>query len=206
VATGTQLDDADHQVAGTAAGGHTDTLHFINGYWQGAPQQERVGCTEPDGQVTSTQQETIAWSLAPQPDGSLRGTQTETVLSNECGSQGAVVRVPMVATRVGDAPAGVALGDPNQLISTSNTPSQPTPAVLGASCSDVDKLAYDPTNNEQVVCEGNTWAKAPITMGVHASGSSCDRPNTSVFALSTSNDGYLLQCNPVARTWSRPGA
>jgi serine/threonine-protein kinase len=206
VATGTQLDDSDHQVVSTADGGHTDTLHFINGYWQGAPQQERVGCTEPDGQVTSTQQETIAWSLAPQPDGSLRGTQTETVLSNECGSQGAVVRVPMVATRVGDAPAGVTLADPNQLISTSNTPSQPTPAVLGASCSDVDKLAYDPTNNEQVVCEGNTWAKAPITMGVHASGSSCDRPNTSVFALSTSNDGYLLQCDPVARTWSRPGA
>jgi serine/threonine-protein kinase len=206
VATGTQLDDANHQVANTADGGHTDTLHFINGYWQGAPQQERLNCTQPDGQVPATQQETIAWSLAPQPDGSLRGTQTETVLSNECGAQGAVVRVPMVATRVGDAPAGVALADPNQLISTSNTPSQPAPAVLGASCGDVDKLAYDPTNNEQVVCEGNTWAKAPITMGVHASGSSCDRPNTSVFALSTSNDGYLLQCDPVARTWSRPGA
>jgi serine/threonine-protein kinase len=78
------------------------------------------------------------------------------------------------------------------------------PAVLGGSCSDVDKLAYDPTNNEQVVCEGNAWAKAPIAMGVHASGSSCDRPNTSVFALSTSNDGYLLQCDPVTRTWTRP--
>jgi serine/threonine-protein kinase len=206
VATGTQLDDANHQVASTAGGGHTDTLHFINGYWQGAPQQERVACTLPDGQVTATQQETIAWSLAPQPDGSLRGTQTETVLSNECGAQGAVVRVPMVATRVGDAPAGVALADPNQLISTSNTPSQPAPAVLGGSCSDVDKLAYDPTNNEQVVCEGNAWAKAPIAMGVHASGSSCDRPNTSVFALSTSNDGYLLQCDPVSRAWTRPAS
>jgi serine/threonine-protein kinase len=204
VATGTQLDDANHQVASAADGGHTDTLHFISGYWQGAPQQERVACTQPNGQVTATQQETIAWSLAPQPDGSLRGTQTETVLSNECGAQGAVVRVPMVATRVGDAPAGVALADPNQLISTSNTPSQPVPAVLGGSCSDVDKLAYDPTNNEQVVCEGNAWAKAPIAMGVHASGSSCDRPNTSVFALSTSNDGYLLQCDPVTRTWTRP--
>jgi serine/threonine-protein kinase len=200
-ATGTQLDDANHQVASTTDGGHTDTLHFISGYWQGAPQQERVGCTQPNGQVSATQQETIAWSLAPQADGSLRGTQTETVLSNECGAQGAVVRVPMVATRVGDAPAGVALADPNQLISASNTPSQP---VLGGSCSDVDKLAYDPTNNEQVVCEGSTWGKAPITMGVHASGSSCDRPNTSVFAMSTSNDGYLLQCDPVSRTWTRP--
>jgi serine/threonine protein kinase, bacterial len=204
VATGTQLDDANHQVASSADGGHTDTLHFVNGYWQGAPQQERVGCTQPDGQITATQQETITWSLAPQPDGSLRGTQTETVVSNECGAKGAVVRVPMVATRVGDAPAGVALADPNQLVSTSNTPSQSAAPVLGGLCGDVDKLAYDPTNNEQVVCEGNAWAKAPIAMGVHASGSSCDRPNTSVFALSTSNDGYLLQCDPVTRTWTRP--
>jgi len=106
-----------------------------------------------------------------------------------------------VATWVGDAPAGVAMADPNELISASDKQSQP---VLGGSCSDVDKLAYDPTNNEQVVCEGSTWGKAPITMGVHASGSSCDRPNTSVFATSTSNDGYLLQCDPVSRTWTRP--
>jgi serine/threonine protein kinase, bacterial len=205
-ATGTQLDDANHQVASATNGGHTDTLHFISGYWQGAPEQERVGCTQSNGQVTATQQETIAWSLAPQADGSLRGTQTETVLSNECGAQGAVVRVPMVATRVGDAPAGVVLADPNQLMSASNTPSQPVAPVLGGPCGDVDKLAYDPTTNQQVVCEGSTWAKAPITMGVHASGSSCDRPNTSVFAMSTSNDGYLLQCDPVTRAWTRPSS
>ncbi|OIN82035.1 serine/threonine-protein kinase [Mycobacterium malmoense] len=203
-ATGTQLDDANHQVASTADGGHTDTLRFIGGYWQGAPQQERVGCTQPNGQVRATQQETIAWSLAPQADGTLRGTQTETVLTNECGAQGAVVRVPVVATRVGDVPPAVTLADPTQVISTSTTPAHPAPPVLGGLCSDVGKLAYDPTNNEQVVCEGNTWAKAPITMGVHASGSSCDRPNTSVFAMSTSNDGYLLQCDPVTRTWTRP--
>ncbi|OBG37259.1 serine/threonine-protein kinase [Mycobacterium sp. E3198] len=205
-ATGTQLDDANHQVAATTDGGQTDTLHFISGYWQGAPQQERVGCTQPNGQVTATQQETIAWSLAPQADGSLRGTQTETVLTNECGAQGAVVRVPMVATRVGDAPAGVALADPNQLLSASNAQSDSAPPVLGGPCGDVDKLAYDPTTNQQVVCEGSAWAKAPITMGVHASGSSCNRPNTSVFAMSTSNDGYLLQCDPVTRTWTRPSA
>lgn len=203
-ATGTQLDDATHQAASTTDGGHTDTLRFIAGYWQGAPQQERVGCTQPNGQVRATQQETVAWSLAPQADGSLRGTETDTVLSNECGAQGAVVRVPVVATRTGNAPSAVPIADPNQVISTSTAPVHPVPAVLGGLCSDVDKVAYDPTNNEQVVCEGNTWAKAPITMGVHASGSTCDRPNTSVFAMSTSNDGYLLQCDPVSRTWTRP--
>jgi serine/threonine-protein kinase len=205
-ATGTQLDDANHQVASTTDGGHTYALRFVGGYWQGGFQQERSGCTQPNGQVRATQQESVAGSLAPQADGTLRGTVTQTALSNECGAQGAVVRVPVVLTRVGDAPAGVPVADPAQVISTSTTPSHPAPAVLGGSCSDVDKLAYDPTNNEQVVCEGNTWAKAPITMGVHASGSSCARPNTSVFAITTSNDGYLLQCDPVTRTWTRPGA
>jgi serine/threonine protein kinase, bacterial len=204
-ATGTQLDDATHQVASTTDGGQTDTLRFVGGYWQGAPQQERVGCTQPNGQVRATQQETIAWSLAPQADGTLRGTETETVLSNECGAQGAVVRVPVVATRVGDVPAGVTLADPTQVASTTNPPSTPaSPPVLGGLCSDVDKLAYDPTNNEQIVCEGNSWAKAPITTGVHASGSSCGRPSTSVFAMSTSNDGHLLQCDPATRTWTTP--
>ncbi len=50
----------------------------------------------------------------------------------------------------------------------------------------------------------NTWAKAPIMTGVQASGSTCDRPGTSVFALTTSNDGHLLQCDPVTRTWTPP--
>jgi serine/threonine protein kinase, bacterial len=203
-ATGTQLDDATHQVASTTNGGQTDTLRFVGGYWQGTPQQERVGCTQPNGQVTATQQETVAWSLAPQADGTLRGTKIETVLSNECGAQGAVVRTPVVATRVGDVPAGVTLADPVQVANATTTPAAPSPPVLGGMCSDVGKLGYDPTNNEQVVCEGGSWAKAPATTGVHTAGSSCDRPTTPVFAMSTSNDGYLLQCDPVTRIWTRP--
>jgi serine/threonine protein kinase, bacterial len=203
-ATGTQLDDATHKVASTADGGQSDTLRFVAGYWQGSPQQERLGCVQPSGQVRATQQETVAWSLAPQADGTLRGTETRTVTSNECGAQGAIVRTPVVATRVGDVPPGVTLADPTAVLNASTTPAHPSPAVLGGACTDVNKLAYDPTNNEQVVCEGNAWAKAPITAGVHAVGSSCDRPGTSVFAMSTSNDGYLLQCDPVSRTWTRP--
>jgi serine/threonine-protein kinase len=205
-ATGTQLDDTNHQVASTTDGGHTYALRYIAGYWQGGPQQERSGCTQPNGQVRATQQETVAGSLAPQADGTLRGTVTQTALSNDCGAQGAVVRVPVVASRVGDAPPSVPLADPAHVVNTSTVPSRPAPAVLGGLCSDVDKLAYDPTNNEQVVCEGNSWAKAPITMGVHASSSSCDRPSVSVFAMSTSNDGYLLQCDPVTRAWTRPSS
>ena len=203
-ATGSQLDDATHQVASTTDGGQTDTLRFVAGYWQGAPQQERVGCTQPNGQVRATQQETVAWSLAPQADGTLRGTETQTVTTNECGAQGAVVRTPVVATRVGDVPPKVTLADPTQILNASATPAHPTPAVVGGACTDVNKLAYDPTSNEQAVCVGNVWAKAPVTAGVHAAGSSCDRPGTSVFAMSTSSDGYLLQCDPVSRTWTRP--
>lgn len=203
-ATGARLDDATHQQAGTTDGGRSDTLRYVGGYWQGAPERLRVGCTPPDGRIPATQQETVARSLAPQADGTLRGTETETVLSNECGAQGAVVRVPVVATRAGSAPAGVALGDPAQVVNASTTASAPAPPVLGGLCGDVGKVAYDPTNSEQIVCEGSSWAKAPITMGVHAAGSSCDRPGTSVFAMSTSSDGYLLQCDPVTRTWTRP--
>ncbi|OBE92433.1 serine/threonine-protein kinase [Mycobacterium sp. 852002-10029_SCH5224772] len=199
-ATGTQLDDLTHQ----APSGQTDTLRYVGGYWQGAPEQLHVGCAQPNGRVPATQQETVAWSLAPQGDGTLRGTKTETVLSNECGAQGAVVRVPVVATRAGAAPAAVTLGDPTQVINTSTPASAPSPPVFGGLCGDVGKVAYDPTNNEQIVCEGSSWAKAPITMGVHAAGSSCDRPGTSVFAMSTSSDGYLLQCDPVTRTWAHP--
>jgi serine/threonine protein kinase, bacterial len=202
-ATGTQLDDATHQVASTTDGGQTDTLRFVGGYWQGAPQQERVGCRLSNGQVSATQQETVAWSLAPQADGTLRGTETETVLSNECGAQGAVVRVPVVATRTGDVPAGVNLADPAQVINTSTTTPHPAPPVLSGLCTDVDKLGYDATSNQQVVCEGNTWDKAPITTGVHATGSSCDQADVPVFAMSTSSDGYLLQCDPVTRVWTR---
>ena len=199
-ATGTQLDDATHQVAGAA----DDVLRFVAGYWQGTPQQQRVSCRQPNGQGKATQQETVAWSLAPQPDGTLRGTETETVLSNECGAQGAVVRVPVVATRVGDVPAGMTFTDPVLAVSAPATPSaKPSPPVLGGLCGDVDKLGYDQTSNQQVVCEGNTWDKAPVTAGVHAAGTSCDLPDVPVFAMSTSNDGYLLQCDPVTRMWTR---
>ena len=65
-ATGTQLDDTNHQVASTTDGGQTDSLRYVGGYWQGAPQQERVGCTQPNGQVDRHPAETVAWSLAPQ--------------------------------------------------------------------------------------------------------------------------------------------
>nr|WP_239655182.1 serine/threonine-protein kinase [Mycobacterium riyadhense] len=202
-ATGIRLDDANHQIASTTDGGQSDVLRFVSGYWQGAPQQDRVGCRQPNGPVRATQQETVSLSLAPQADGTLRGVETETVGSDECGAQGAVLRVPVVATRIGEVPPSVALGDPAEVV-VAPAVSAAKP-VLGGTCNDVDKLGYDQTSNEQVVCEGNTWSKAPITTGVHAAGTSCDRPDIPVFAISVSNDGYLIECDPVTRMWSRHG-
>ena len=43
-----------------------------------------------------TQSETVVWSLTPEPDGTLRGVQTQAVQTNECGSQGATLRIPVV--------------------------------------------------------------------------------------------------------------
>jgi serine/threonine-protein kinase len=203
-ATGIQLDDVNHQIVGASAAAQTDALRFVAGYWQGAPQRQRMSCRQQNGPAGATQQETVSWSLAPQANGTLRGVETETVLSNDCGAQGAVLRVPVVATRVGAAPQGLTWADPAQVLSAPAAPAgKPSPPVLGGVCSDVDKLGYDQTSNEQVVCEGGSWSKAPITTGVHAAGSSCDRPDIAVFAMSASNDGYLIECNPVTRIWNR---
>ena len=192
--TGIQLDDINHQEPRTTDGGQTDILRFISGYWQGAQQEVRVGCRLPNALGADTQQETVAWSLAPQSDGTLRGVETETVRSNECGGKGAVLRIPVVATRVGDVPAGVALGEPAQAVLA-----PVAKPVLGGICDDADKLAYDQTSNQQVVCEGNTWDKAPIV----TAGTSCARLDISAFAMSTSDDGYLIECDPVTRMWTR---
>ncbi len=204
-ATGTALDDATHQTASTTDGGQTDTLHFVGGYWQGAPQQDRLGCTQPNGQVRATQQETVAWSLATasrRHPARHRDRNRAEQRVRRAGSGGAGTRGGHPGRRRAGG-RGLGRSRPGRQHATAASAPAPPP-VLGGLCSDIDKLAYDPTNSEQIVCEGNSWAKAPITMGVHASGSSCDRPGTSVFAMTTSNDGYLLQCDPVTRTWTRP--
>jgi serine/threonine-protein kinase len=75
--------------------------------------------------------------------------------------------------------------------------------VLGGVCTDVDKLAYDAGANTQIVCEANTWDRAPATSGLHPTGTSCDEPNVPVFAMSKSDDGYLIQCDPATLVWTR---
>ena len=203
-ATGTKLDNTDHDAAKTTGSGNTGVLHFVDGHWQSAPRELQTQCRAAHGTQTSTQAETVVWSLTPQPDGTLRGVQTQTVQSNECGAQGAMLRIPVVASRVGDVPAGVNVADPAQASANTAVPATaPSAPVLGGVCTDVDKLAYDAGANTQIVCEANTWDRAPATSGVHPTGTSCDEPNVPVFAMSKSDDGYLIQCDPGTLVWTR---
>jgi len=200
-ATGTKLDEANHQMAKTTGSANTGVLHFVDGHWQSEPRQLQAQCQKARGAPMVNQSETVVWSLTPEPDGTLRGVQSQTVQSNECGSQGATLRVPVVASRTGDVPPGVTVADPAQAANTTPSPvGAPPPAVLGGPCTDIDKLGFDSTANEQVVCEANTWDKAPTTTGVHPTGTSCtDAP---VFTMSKSEDGHLIECNPGTRVWS----
>src|SRR5271163_2079885 len=113
-ATGTKLDDTSHQMAKTGGTGNTGVLHFVDGHWQAEPRQVQVQCRTARGGPMSTQAETVVWTLTPEPDGTLRGVQTQTVQSNECGSQGATLRIPVVVTRTGDLPPNVTVADPAQ--------------------------------------------------------------------------------------------
>jgi len=199
-ATGTKLDDANHTVAKATGSGNTGVLHFVDGHWRAEPRQIQVQCRTSRGGPTSTQSETVVTTLAPQPDGALRGVQTQTVQSNECGSRGATLRIPVVATRTGDVPPDVMVADPAQAAANTASPVGASPAVLGGPCADIDKVTVDSTANQQIVCEGNTWDKAPITTGVHPVGTSCT--DTAVFTMSKSEDGHLIECDPGTRVWS----
>ncbi len=200
-ATGTKLDETSHTEAKATGTGNTGVLHFVDGNWQAEPRQIQVACRTSRGGPMSTQSETVVWTLTPEPDGTLRGVQIQTVQSNECGSQGATLRTPVVASRTGDVPEGVTIADPAQAANTTaSSAAAVTPAVLGGPCADIEKVAFDPTANQQVVCEGNVWDKAPATSGVHPVGTSCT--DTPVFTMSKSEDGHLIECDPGTRVWS----
>jgi serine/threonine-protein kinase len=132
VATGTNLDKINHQVASTPA--DTDILHFADNHWQDStPWRHQVPmqqCLGANGQVTTGEEtQMVAWSFEPQADGTLKGVVTITVLTNECGHQGGVQQLPFVATRVGDVPVGVTVADP-ATVSPSATASIPA-RILG---------------------------------------------------------------------------
>jgi len=128
-ATGTRLDDNSHQTERIPA--VTADFHFADGHWRatlGPRQVPEQRCLGADGEVIAGNDTGIfAWSLEPHQDATLVGVQTRTVLTNECGFQGIVAQIPLVATRMGDVPPGVSVADP----ATVAAPTTSTPAVFG---------------------------------------------------------------------------
>ncbi|HXO80741.1 MAG TPA: serine/threonine-protein kinase [Mycobacterium sp.] len=147
VATATELDPKDHQLAHTPA--TSAEYRFVDGHWQSAPVQRQLGqprCLGADGQVVAGANTVmLTWSLAPQPNGTLTGAKTGTALTNECGLQGQVAVAPVVASRVGDVPTGVPVADP-ATVSISPSPSTAPPPVAGPVLDGTYRVDFDLQN------------------------------------------------------------
>jgi serine/threonine-protein kinase len=143
-ATGTKLDDDNHETAHTPA--DTAVLQFTDGHWEAAfePFQAQVDhCLGQDGKVVAGQDTAkVRWSFGPQPDGTLRGNKTVTVLTNHCGIQGAVTSAPVTATRMGPVPSGVTVADP-ATVPSSATPSTAATVFGGPALDGTYRLDYD---------------------------------------------------------------
>ncbi|MGO9928989.1 MAG: serine/threonine-protein kinase [Mycobacterium sp.] len=125
VAAAVQLDDNDQQQAASPARRGL-IMQFSDGEWQSKPEDAQVACVGPNG-ITQTQATTLVLSLRPQPQGDLSGEEAVTVQSNECGQRSAVMRIPAVLSRSGDAPPAVAVPDP------ATVPDAPTPTMTAPS-------------------------------------------------------------------------
>jgi serine/threonine-protein kinase len=123
VATGTQLDDNNHEVAQTEGGGDRAVFPFINGRWQEIAERTTDPCA---GRTTTVM---AVLSMEPQIDGTLRGTETDTVIGNECGAQGRVIATPVVLTRIEDVPPGVTVADPATVNAGPMTPAPVQPSL-----------------------------------------------------------------------------
>jgi serine/threonine protein kinase, bacterial len=144
VATGTTLDKNNHQIAATPSS--TSEYHFAEKHWQRVPIRNRVQhpqCSQVgDKQVPGSDTEVFTLSMEPQPDSTLRGLTTKTVVTSECGFQGAVRQIPVVATRIGDAPPGVIVADPAGVAALPPT-SSPAPPAAGPVLNDAYRVDYD---------------------------------------------------------------
>jgi serine/threonine protein kinase, bacterial len=147
VATATQLDTNNPQVAHTPAA--SAEYRFVDGHWQSAPSQRQLAqprCLGADGRVVPGANAVIlSWSLQPQPDGTLRGEKTGTALTNECGLQGQVAVAPVVVTRTGDVPGGVAVADPAKVTIAPPTGTA-APHVAGPVLDGTYRLDFDLQN------------------------------------------------------------
>jgi serine/threonine protein kinase, bacterial len=119
-AAATQLDDDEHTQAMSSGGGHL-AMTFGDGRWQSEPQTTQFPCVGKNG-MAQMQTTTLVLSLRPRPQGDFVGEETVTVDTNECGQRAAVIRIPAVASRSGDVPAGVTVPDPATMTNAASPP------------------------------------------------------------------------------------
>ena len=144
VATGTQLDENNHQVVQTEGGGDRAVFPFHDGQWQETPDRTWDSC--PDTTTKATVMAVL--SVKPQADRTLQGDETDTVIGNECGrGQGSVSVTPVVLVREGDVPPGVTVADP-AAVAPIPAPSSPVPAVTGPILDGTYRLDWDPGNEK----------------------------------------------------------
>jgi serine/threonine protein kinase, bacterial len=124
VANGILLDDTDHQKMSTKAGDKLLILDFRDGAWQSRPETVLFACVGPNG--TAAKQTTTQAISLQQAHGALRGAMTITVESNECAQQGAAIRIPAVAARIGDVPPGITVPTPQTQTQTAAPTTTPT--------------------------------------------------------------------------------
>jgi serine/threonine protein kinase, bacterial len=109
-ATGTLLDDKDHQSLSPTGGDKPLVLDFRDGAWQSRPDKVLFACVGPDGAPAKQATTQVIW--LQQAHGALRGRMTVTVNSDECSQQGATIEIPAVAAHVGEVPPGVEVPGP----------------------------------------------------------------------------------------------
>lgn len=116
IATGTALDRDDASAPMSPA--LNTVLRYTGNHWEGLPTKVQVvaqgPCLGPGNTIIGQAEVTYAesWKLWPKKDGTLTGKLNATVLSNECGSQGWVLTVPLTATRAGDVSPKINVADP----------------------------------------------------------------------------------------------
>jgi serine/threonine protein kinase, bacterial len=121
VATGTMLDQKDHQHPSAIDGNHIVVMDFRNGAWHSRPQTMQFACLDANG--TASHESTTQVLSLLHTQGALSGTMTVTVESDECGQLGAKIEIPTVAGRIADVPAGVEVPSPPSI--SPATPAKP---------------------------------------------------------------------------------
>ena len=183
IATGTQLDNNNHQVAATGDWADRSVLRFVDGSWRQTPDRTWDPCVSLKTRVTVM----AVVSVKPQAPGTLRGSETDTVIGNECGGSGEVTVTPVVATRIGDVPPGVFVADPADF-SDAPTTSTPPPAGSGPVLDGTYRVDYAKTTvNGTPTNSGNSdttewWAFRSLctSAGCVATGAQLDKTNHQV--------------------------